>query len=86
MGRPRSDSAPIRRCRACGGSFPKRSLERWVLKGDELILDHKQIEPGRGWYSCTTPECSRKMSLIGHKVARSRRHRPPKNLTAGASS
>lgn len=78
MGRPKSDHSPLRRCRACGASAPKSQLERWVLKGDELILDQKQIEPGRGWYSCQKADCSRKMSLIGHKVATSRRHRPSK--------
>lgn len=78
MGRPRTNLSPERTCRMCRDRFPKNELERWVLRGDDLILDSKRTEPGRGWYSCKRPTCSRKMHEIGAQVAQSRRHRKPK--------
>lgn len=75
MGRPKSDHTPERQCRACRRRAPKSELERWVLRGKELILDTQQQEAGRGWYSCRQAHCSRKMSLIASQVARSRRQR-----------
>lgn len=78
MVRTSSRAQPLRTCRMCRQILPKSELERWVLRGNELILDHKGVEPGRGWYSCKTPACSRRMHEVGSSVARSRRHRPPK--------
>ncbi len=78
MGRPKGTTSTERTCRMCRGRFPKNELERWVLRGNELILDTKHQEAGRGWYSCHKPACSRKMHEVGAQVALSRRHRKPK--------
>jgi predicted RNA-binding protein YlxR (DUF448 family) len=78
MGRPKSNASPLRTCRMCRKRFAKNDLERWVLRGNDLILDIKQNEPGRGWYSCRRSVCSRKMHEVGAQVALSRRHRRPK--------
>lgn len=82
MGRPKSTTSPERTCRMCRSRLPKRQLERWILRGSELVFDMKQIEPGRGWYSCKQPACSRKMHEVGAKVALSRRHHKSKQERA----
>lgn len=43
---------PIRTCVACRRKFPKKELIRFVLVGEEIILDRKATRPGKGAYLC----------------------------------
>ena len=59
MGRPATSLGPERQCRVCRNRLPKRQLERWVITQSGLVLDSNQSLPGRGWYVCSKPSCSR---------------------------
>lgn len=77
MGRPRTGRGPIRSCRVCRTKAAKLELERWVWRDGQLILDSRQQEPGRGWYSCKQADCSRRVGLIAKSMAQ--RTKQPKN-------
>ena len=59
MGRPATSHGPERQCRVCRIRLPKTQLERWVITPTGLVLDSSRSLPGRGWYACSKPSCSR---------------------------
>jgi predicted RNA-binding protein YlxR (DUF448 family) len=69
MGRGHNLSSPLstvakmtRTCIACGVKDEKRSLCRFVWKGEKPREDLRQVEKGRGAYCCRRPSC--RMDLI----------------------
>lgn len=49
---------PLRTCVGCRQKRPKRELVRFVCGSNgELILDPRQILPGRGGYLCADSRC-----------------------------
>lgn len=52
---------PLRKCIACGDMFPKKELLRIVrTPNNEIILDDKGKQNGRGAYLCKKRECFQK--------------------------
>lgn len=49
---PNKGHVPIRTCVACRRKFPKKELIRFILAGEEIILDERATHPGRGAYLC----------------------------------
>ena len=50
---------PMRRCIACRESKPRDELIRFVLKGQDPVIDTDGKAEGRGFYLCRSAECAR---------------------------
>ena len=50
---------PMRRCIACRESKPQEELIRFVLIGQDPVLDAKRSMEGRGFYLCKSAECAK---------------------------
>lgn len=48
---------PMRRCIACRESKPQDELIRFVLKGQDPVVDISGRAEGRGFYLCRSAEC-----------------------------
>ena len=48
---------PMRRCIACRESKPQEELIRFVLKGQDPVVDTDGRAEGRGFYLCRSEEC-----------------------------
>ncbi len=48
---------PMRRCIACRESKPQEELIRFVLKGQDPVVDTNGRAEGRGFYLCRSEEC-----------------------------
>ena len=48
---------PIRRCIACRESKPQDELIRFVLKGQDPVMDIDGRAEGRGFYLCRSADC-----------------------------
>ena len=62
---------PMRRCIACGNSFPKQELIRIVLSDGEKEVDPTGRKNGRGAYLCRNKECfmlAKKKKLISQEI------------------
>ena len=49
----------MRRCIACRVSKPQDELIRFVLKGQDPVLDIDGRAEGRGFYLCRSAECAK---------------------------
>ena len=49
----------MRRCIACRESKPQDELIRFVLKGNDPVLDTDGRAEGRGFYLCRSAECAK---------------------------
>ena len=53
-----TDSGPQRTCIACRQSQAKKQLVRYVVApGGAVVVDYRQRLPGRGAYTCISPDC-----------------------------
>ncbi len=50
---------PMRRCIACSESKPQDELIRFVLNGQDPVVDKDGRAEGRGFYLCRSEECAR---------------------------
>ena len=50
---------PMRRCIACRESKPQDELIRFVLDGQDPVVDVSGRAEGRGFYLCRNAECSK---------------------------
>lgn len=50
---------PMRRCIACRESRPKDELIRFVLIGQDPVIDPDGRAEGRGFYLCRSAECAK---------------------------
>jgi hypothetical protein len=48
---------PLRRCTGCGQMLPKPGLIRVRRADDEVSIDLRNKQPGRGAYVCRNGEC-----------------------------
>ena len=57
-------SFPVRMCCACRKRKEKTELIRFVNKDNNIIIDNKYKESGRGAYLCRDKECIKKAKKI----------------------
>ena len=50
---------PMRRCIACRESKPQDELIRFVVNGQDPVVDLSGRAEGRGFYLCRSEECAR---------------------------
>ena len=50
---------PMRRCIACRESKPQDELIRFVLNGQDPVVDADGKAEGRGFYLCRSAECAK---------------------------
>ena len=65
---------PLRSCAVCREKAPKQTLLRHVCRieeeGTRVIVDEKQILPGRGVYVCRRKSCQERLPLVFRKRCR----------------
>lgn len=67
---PLNKESQQRTCIGCRQVRPKAELVRLTRgKEREVKVDHQQVAPGRGAYSCPTPECLER-ALAQNRLAR----------------
>lgn len=48
---------PERKCVACGGHFPQKTMIKVTKNSDSFFIDQTMKANGRGAYVCNTKEC-----------------------------
>lgn len=59
----------VRTCLGCGAKAPKTALVRFVALDGCLVIDGKQVAPGRGAYCCPKIQCYQRFVKQQKKLA-----------------
>jgi len=59
----------VRTCLGCGAKAPKATLVRFVALDGCLVIDGKQVAPGRGAYCCRKTRCYQQFVKQQKKLA-----------------
>lgn len=62
-------AGPVRTCLGCGTKAPKTAFIRFVFLDGGLLIDRKQVAPGRGAYCCRKMECYHRFVRQQKKLA-----------------
>ncbi|HSK92158.1 MAG TPA: DUF448 domain-containing protein [Euzebyales bacterium] len=64
---------PLRTCVGCRRRHQQRRLIRFAVHGSAVVIDIRQVLPGRGAYLCWRQECAQRVLGDGRRLVRALR-------------